>query len=171
MDDIEWPQPSAPLADSAAEENTNNNDETGFLIHSCPNPVVQVDRLCRAVPIGPHHEYHPPGTIAEDQPLVPENTSRDNEDSTVDDATKDAVPEISSVSTNTPALEMPPRLFRQMSAYDSVSRPRLLRAISESGNPHIRLSHHRPTIIQSIDSSGILINLNMYMIMLKVSCI
>ncbi|XP_046453970.1 uncharacterized protein LOC124201780 isoform X2 [Daphnia pulex] len=106
MDDIERSQPSAPLADSAAEENTNNNDETGFLIHSCSNPVVQVDRLCRAVPnIGPDHEYHPPGTIAEDQPLVPENTSRDNEDSTVDDATKDAAPEISS-ATNTPALEM-----------------------------------------------------------------
>ncbi len=139
------PQPSAPRADFDVEENTESNEEMRRLLIINPNPMstFQVDRPCGALPIGPHHEYHPPVV-----------------DATINDEIR---------NTNAPALEMPPRLFRQNSG-DIAVRPPIHRSVSDSGHSHvIRLSDYRPTNIRALNSSGILINFNVYLIMMKVN--
>jgi hypothetical protein len=141
MDVGKRPQPSAPHPDFNVEEPTESNEEMRRLLTTNPMSTFQVDRPCGASPIGPHHEYYPPATIHDEI----RNTNA------------------------APAMEMPPRLFLQNNSGYNTVRPLVLRSVSDSGHSHIRLSDYRPTIIRSINSPGILINLNIYnRIMLKV---
>jgi hypothetical protein len=154
------PNPSAPCAESDLEE---GSEEGKHLINSSSVSTVQVveNRHCSAVPLGPYHVYHPV-THAEVEPLVQESNTEEKEESNVDTTNSTAPSVDRSQSTNSP-FEMS-HLNRQISAAEPV-RPPLFRSASDSGmeNPHIRLSHHRPNIMQSINSSGTYINFTIEM--------